>query len=358
MDLHYQLLTVFNMHKMYNLGLKTQSKMQRLLSVCALVAVLFFASCDKVSNPFITKNGNATIPVTPPTHVDSTLRTDDTVLKVLVEDYTAHHCTNCPTGSSNCEKIIDGTYGKHAVMIEVNASLLGQGYTPTYWGLPASDSAYVIDYRTKAGNNWNNVFINGDGNGMPGTMVDRLYYNGTAGSSDLYLYGISENNTFDSLIGVSPSAKMSQTATIHIVDSMYAPPVNTVSMSITAKLASPQAGCKYYMVALLMEDSIYDWQDSMSTDKRYYLHRWMMRTVINNGGTGWGDSIAATTAPQAYHYVFTSPNFKFNSAPITAPPAISPRFWNMAHMYVVAFVYQQKAGKNDYLVLQAQRLHL
>ncbi|MDE2026651.1 MAG: hypothetical protein KGJ07_09265, partial [Patescibacteria group bacterium] len=85
--------------------------------------------------------------------------------------------------------------------------------------------------------------------------------------------------------------------------------------------------------------------------------RMTMRTAINEGGHGFGDLLTNNIAPQAMHYVYTSPKFAYNSS-VTMPPIISPRYWNMAHMYIIAFVYQRITGKNDYLVLQAQQLHI
>lgn len=343
--------------KLYNLEFKYSVTMRTLLSLSAILLVLGLYSCDKVSNPLIDKGNNAVIPVVPPTHVDSTSGTDDTLLKVLVEDYTAHNCTNCPKAASQCDALLNGANGNQLVMIQVNASSLAQGYpNGTFPSLP--DTAFGVDYRAIAGKNWDLLFINGDGNGMPGTMVDRLYFSGNAGgSNDLILNGINVGTPFDSLIGVTPAAIMHQTAKIHIVDSMYIPPASAVSMSITTTLISPQAGVKYYLVVSLVEDSIFDWQDSVSNDIQYYLKRMTLRDAVN-GSAGWGDSLMANTSPQTMHYVYASPNFRFNSAPITTPPLVPPRYWNMAHMYIVAFVYQRTSGKNDYLVLQAQKLHL
>lgn len=337
--------------KLYNLEFKYSVTMRTLLSLSAILLVFGLYSCDKVSNPLIDKGNNAVIPVVPPTHVDSTSSTDDALVKVLLEDYTAHHCTNCPATSAQFETLLKGPNANQAVFMECNIGSLAQSYSPTAFGINPADSAYYTYYVNLADSEWNNTFIKADVNGWPGTMADRLYYNGTAGSSDLSLNGIDFNTPFDSLIATP------QTARIHIADSMYIPPTNTVSMSITTTLLSPQAGVKYYLVVTLVEDSIFDWQDSSSVDVQYYLKRMTIRTAINDGGHGFGDTLSNTTAPQTIHYAYASPKFRYNST-LSVPPVVPPRYWNMAHMYVVAFVYQRTSGKNDYLVLQAQKLHL
>ena len=331
--------------------------MKRFLYISTVMVLMATYSCDKIDNPIINKGTKVSIPVVAPTHVDSTTKASDTTLNILVEDYTAHNCTNCPVAAGQCEKLVKGAHGNQVVLMQVNVGNLGAAYPPhSFPGLP--DTAFGISYRTPAGDNWNNTFINGNGNGLPGTMVNRVYYdNGIPGSPDLFLYGIdvsASGTPFDSLVTANH-----KTASIHIVDSMYAPPTSTVSMTVTAKLLAPQPGNQYYLVVALVEDSIFDWQDSVSHYSQYYLKHMTLRTVINDPTNGWGDALSDTTAIQTKHYAYSNfASFQYNNAPIIFPPQVPTRFWNMAHMYVVAFVYQRTAGSQDYMVLQAQRLHL
>jgi hypothetical protein len=327
--------------------------MKKLLYINTILVLLCILSCDKITNPVINKGGSVTIPITPPTHVDSTTFTDDALLKVLVEDYTAHRCPNCPAASLQCENLIKSlspSQQAQCIFIECNVSTLAKSSGPPsvhYWN----------DYMNLADSNWNNTFINGDINGMPGTMVDRLYYSGNAGGqNDLYSYK-DVSVPFDSLVGINPSATMNQTVNIHIVDSMYAPPTSTLSMDITTKLLHPNTANKYYLVVTLVEDSIFDEQDSISNYVPYYLKRMTMRTAVNTNGSGVGDTISAfTTAPQTLHYAYSNvTRFAYKSLPIVQP--VLPWLWNMAHMYIVAFVYQT-GSVNNQMVLQVQRLHL
>jgi hypothetical protein len=260
MALHYLLPIVFNMTKIRNLELKYHNIMRRILYIAATFIVFGILSCDKITNPVINKGGSVTIPVTPPTHVDSTTFTDDALLKVLVEDYTAHHCPECPAAALQCENLLKSlspSQQAQCIFMECNVATLAKSYgtRPTdYWN----------DYINLADSNWNNTFIDGDA-ALPGTMVDRLYYSGAAGgANDLYASTIDVATPFDSLLGINPVATMNQTVNIHIVDSMYAPPTSTLSMDITTKLLHPNTANKYYMVVVLVEDSIFDEQDSIS----------------------------------------------------------------------------------------------
>ncbi len=329
-----------------------------IFSYVMALAILFSSGCDYITNPVVTHSGNSALPTSPPTRVDSTSATDDALTKALVEDYTGHRCENCPAAAIQIDPLLTGVKAANIVLLQVNCTLtFGQGFPKnSFVGLP--DTAYGIDYRITAGNNWNNTFINGDNNGLPGTMVDRLYYSpsaGAGGGNDLYLNVKNVSTPFDSLTATSP------TASIHIIDSMWAPPTSFLAMNITTKLHNPQSGNTYWLVVCLAEDSIYDWQDSLNVNRQYYLKRMTLRKVINGNGSGWGDSLTHTTSPQTKYYTFTNDTLMLNnSMPISLPPKIPTRFWNMAHMYIVAFVYQQTpSGKPyDYMVLQAQKLHL
>jgi hypothetical protein len=281
------------------------------------------------------------------------------LVNVLIEDFTAHHCPNCPAQSVLCEAITKGANGNQAIFVEENISELAQPYGVGAWGVGAIDSAYMVNYRNPADSEYNLAFINGDVNAMPGTMVNRVHYTNPTniGSADLFLNGITASSIFDSIMTTAAP----QSVNIHIVDSMYAPPTNTLSMSITTKLIAPVAGTKYYLVAMLVEDSIFDWQDSMNVDRKYYLKRMTLRGNINNGGFAWGDLLSDTAVAQTKHYTFASSNFVFNtSAPNPShPQVVHPTSWNMAHMFIVAFVYQiASTGEHNYLILQAQRVRI
>jgi hypothetical protein len=333
------------MAKAHNIKLKNRLG---LLGTLVFIGIALYA-CDKINNPIISKGNTIGVPTSGLTRVTST--NDDDLLKVLVEDFTGHLCTNCPAAGAQCEALVNSANGNQVVLLQNNVSSLAKAVVKGYYpSLP--DTAYCNDFIALADSEWDNVFIDGTANGMPATMVDRLYFNGTPYSPNVY----SKENVsvpFDSLIGTS------QTAKIHIVDSMYAPPTSTLSMSITTTLIAPVVGVKYYLVVGLVEDSIYDWQDSVSHNIQYYLKRMTFRTAINDGGHGWGDTLSASTSPQTKHYAYANTAaFRYNGAVISVPPKVPARLWNMAHMYVIAFVYQVTGGQHNYLVLQAQKLHI
>lgn len=320
------------------------------IAIIGCLAVLFIAACDKITNPVIQKAGNTSLPNTPPDHVTRT--TDSTLLKVLLEDYMGHFCTNCPSAVAAAEAILNGPNGKQVVSMEVNvgfdadtAGEVGGPLVPS--GLP--DTAYKVDYTTAAGNAWDAALVNSANLGVPQGMVNRIYYNGNWGEDIQYANWAS---VVDSLVATP------QLAAITMVDSCWIKQqVFGTQVSVSLKSA-PKANYQYYLEMLLVEDSVLDWQTSSGSSIQYFPHRFVLRSAINGP---WGDQINFTSAnsPVTKYYALNSSKFRFNSAAITTPPAVPARLWNMAHCYVVAFLYQRSnGGPNDYYVLQSQILHL
>ena len=123
----------------------------KIIKILSIIFGLVFLinSCDKVDPPYTTgfdcESGNQ---------------------NVLIEDYTGHDCVNCPGAAvtahdikSNCEDRV--------IVIAVHAG---------YFAKPkAAPSEYTYDFRTQAGNEWNDYFaIIGNPNGM----VNRQSENG------------------------------------------------------------------------------------------------------------------------------------------------------------------------------------
>ncbi len=69
--------------------------MRRLLYISTLLVLTSIYSCDKITNPIINKGSSVGIPVVASTYVDGTAICQLMSGKVLVEDYSTHHCTNC-----------------------------------------------------------------------------------------------------------------------------------------------------------------------------------------------------------------------------------------------------------------------
>ncbi len=120
-----------------------------------IVSFFFFISCDKINGPYIKKiesdNGND----------NSTF-----VTKVLIEDYTAHTCVNCPRAARIIEEL-HNTYGDKIIPIAIHVSSLAKPYNPPF----------DADFRTTEGNALDDEFGLG-ASGLPKGMINRVEYNG------------------------------------------------------------------------------------------------------------------------------------------------------------------------------------
>jgi len=315
-----------------------------------VILLLVFASCDKISNPIIQTTKYSALPNTPPDHITQT--TDTAITKILLEDYMGHFCTNCPSAVTAAENILKSPQGPQVVSMEVNvgfdadtAGEVGAPLVPP--GLP--DTAYKVDYTTTAGTAWDNALVNSNTLGVPQGMVNRIYYDGNWGEDIQY----SNWGTVVDSLAATP-----QLASISMVDSCWIKQQIFGTQVTVALKNSPTPNYSYYLQMVMVEDSVLDWQTSGGTSIQYFVHRFVLRSAINGS---WGDAItfSAANTPVTKYYTFNSSKFRYNAGPMSTPPVVPARLWNMAHCYVIAFLYQRSnGGAHDYYVLQAQILHL
>ena len=106
--------------------------------------VLGFVSCDKIEGPFVTPSEVEDVTVTFPE-----LNVDEVFRKILVEEYTAHYCHNCPDGHVELERL-HGIYGDTLVIVGIHAGPLAAPQ--------AMDSIYSYDFCTHVGDELHSFF--------------------------------------------------------------------------------------------------------------------------------------------------------------------------------------------------------
>lgn len=134
---------------------------------------LIFGSCDRIENPVVKNNARLNWSLYP--NADTTTypwpvwsQNTNTQRRVLLEDYTGHTCTNCPSAAV-IAKNIENSNGGDVIVMSVHASTTGGFQEPE---LPE----FPLDFRTPAGDEYANV-MNIAGN--PLGMVNRKNNNGT-----------------------------------------------------------------------------------------------------------------------------------------------------------------------------------
>jgi len=131
--------------------------------IVLITGIFLFYSCDIIEAPYVESVGSGAdtsecpVPDFPHDH--------NPVKRILLEDYTGHTCVNCPKAAEIAHDL-KVTYGDRLMVIAVHAGFFAQ---------PAGNE-FSADYRTEAGNDWDNFFgISAVGN--PNGMVDRIGYN-------------------------------------------------------------------------------------------------------------------------------------------------------------------------------------
>ncbi|MFI5150598.1 MAG: Omp28-related outer membrane protein [Bacteroidia bacterium] len=291
-------------------------KTTRLL-IAAFVTFLF-ASCDQVKNPY-------GVPKPSPHPVNGHVK------KVLIEDYTAVQCINCPKAAQEAE-LMRSNHPGQVITIGVHVGSLSAPL----------GSTFPYDFRTTAGNNYDNLFIQADANGLPSGMIDR--WSGTIGSNTLPR-SQGDQSQWPTYVGSSTSvgSRLAAPDTVDLtITNTYSS--GTLTSKVKVKFLTPHPG-SYNLVALLTEDSIVSPQkdiDSTSLPNSivtHYMHRYSLRGAIDGNPSGMGVSVTGLVGDSTTT-TFTYP----------MPATFNGMVPNPNHCRVVAFIYDV----SNYQILQTE----
>jgi hypothetical protein len=252
--------------------------------------------------------------------ITSTITDSTTVRNVLIEDYSGHHCGNCPLGALELDTLIN-VYGQQVVPVNIQA-----GFFANYLASP-----YTTVFSTSVGNDWDNTFgISAIGN--PAGMVDR--HSGPP-------------NGFWDTWGTWPDScqiilPQPNAANIKITN-VYRAAKRSLTTTVTSTflLALPSS---YKLSVVVTEDSIIDYQlnyHHTPEDEPNYVFNHMLKASFNGS---WGDTLAtAPTSNASYTKTYT---LALGSSVNTSG---TPNILVDKHCHVVAFIYDVA----NYNVVQA-----
>ncbi len=261
-----------------------------IILLLAFVA-FFLKSCDIVEPPYVEQTGqcgydNLSVPIK----------------KILVEDYTGFKCGNCPEAHELLAQL-KAVYCDHLVPVSIHVG---------YFATPSAVPPYTTDFRTEAGNEYNNYF-GADAAGLPVGMINRTEFNGSRLlSPDAWAAAIAQQLQQPPAVDVQ-------------ITNFYDTAQRQVTSRVEIAFLQDISG-NFYLNVWLTEDSIIDYQK----DYRYdppdiagYVHRHVLRKAINGA---WGESIfnGQATQGQTVQKTYT---FTVDTA------------YNEHHCHVVAFVY-------------------
>jgi thiol-disulfide isomerase/thioredoxin len=229
--------------------------MKNILSILSLAAVLAFSACDKVDSPFGESGGGTPIP------------TDSVVKKVLLEDFTAFHCTNCPDGHRIAQQLKDA-YGERLIVLSIHSSFLA---TPNVFG-----PLYTYDFRNPTSTDLYNALA--PSAPIPIGCVNRVpYQNSVAFGKGSWGSAAALELAKDPVAGIK------------FDNITYSDATRAINGSVKIKFqsaVSDELSICFYTV----EDSIIKPQLDNGVDITNYIHKHVLRGSLN---TTWGESIGA-----------------------------------------------------------------
>jgi len=131
--------------------------MKKIIPVIYCVVALLLFSCDKIKTPIVEKST-----VVGSNFITKTNLNVSESRKILLEDYTAMKCLNCPRASRTVKNMIDSIYGDELIVLSIHTGGLAQPF-----------AQYKTDFRTNSGDAWR---INYGVTSYPSGVINRKIY--------------------------------------------------------------------------------------------------------------------------------------------------------------------------------------
>lgn len=282
--------------------------MKKILLSLIIISSLpvLFLSCDKIEEPYMSpsKMGEFTVTATFPT-----LDTNTVYRKILIEEYTASHCVNCPTGHAKLEEL-EGIYGDTLIAVGIHAT-----------SLAAPTTEYPYDFRTTAGTQLATDYLI---DGIPAAIINREYEAGGWAVSrwQSKIQAVDRTRKYAALQLINEYDPINQTLKINTKITMLCSYSNPLQISL-----------------FLIENNVIKPQINISTWILDYVHNHVLRSGINgtygvpiNSHTGY----LAQGASCTYGYKMS----------------FAGHDWNPDNCTVVAILYD----KTNNEVLQVEKL--
>lgn len=276
--------------------------MKRILTI--LTIVIFAFACDKKDCP---NEIGCVEPVAPTIECFNSLGLDTCTLsgtltihnggiendtanqvirKIVIEEYTGFKCTNCPDGARKIAELM-GVFGDTLIPISIHAGS---------FSVPAEEGghSYVTDFRTDAGNEYNDFFL-GAGAGYPNAVVARTKYDGSNYSPPINSWKTTVQDEIDASSSSSPPSIF--LTSFFSVESRLV----LVKANVTFKDATSN---NHRIVFLCIEDDIVDVQLDGGTFVEDYIHKHVLRgsmdltngELINDNSVSAGDKFDAESS--------------------------------------------------------------
>lgn len=279
-----------------------------------IASIILIYGCDKVDNP---------IPITEEAPIvsgdiiwDDSLfvESNSTLRKIVLEEFTGHTCSQCPTGSLKIEQLLT-TYGDQLIPVSIHAGFFAQPYA-------AGTGKFETDHRTDIGEAFNNFSLFAPAS-YPAGMVNRIELNNkiTNGKDDWETIILQIQNDV-------PKVKLN-------ITSLYNDSERIIKEIIGTEWLNTETS-NYKLQVYLVENHIIDWQKDGPTDVATYDHKHVMRKALN--------SDFGTVLPSSNIGDTDSLEILFQI----------PTEWNVDNCSIIAHVYDAVT----YEIIQAEEIHI
>jgi len=227
--------------------------------ILLIIAVLLYvtSSCDRIEPPY-----------TDIVKVDTTAKDNDTIRRILLEDYTGFKCVYCPT-AQDFAKNLDSIYSGRIILMAVHAG---------FWA--DTDKVHTYNFKTPEGDALDKFFGN-SGLGNPNGLINRVGYPDNA-----VLKSGKWEATIQNILITKPKMSIKLAATYD---------KSTRTISGTANIKYLEDGSSNDNLCLyILEDSIVKYQADVRyspPDRWDYVHNHVLRGSFT--GT-WGEQLSTT----------------------------------------------------------------
>lgn len=239
--------------------------------IAFVICSWFFFSCDEINPPYTKTNT-----------IDTTAKDNDTIRRILLEDYTGFKCVHCPTAADLAKKL-DTIYSGRLVLMAVHAGFFAD-----------TDKVHTYNFKTPEGTELDKFFGNSD-QGNPNGLISRFGYpNSTVLKSGKW------ESTIQSLLSTKPKMSLKLTASYNQI-------TRTISAKADIKYLQP-GKTNDNLCVYILEDSIVKYQADVRytpPDRWDYVHQHVLRGSFT--GT-WGEQLSkkdiatGTTFTKQYQY--------------------------------------------------------
>ncbi len=276
------------------------------------ISLIFIGlSCDKIDAPYTTTGGNNNL-------------TSDTVRKVLLEDFTGHRCTNCPTAHKIAADLHQ-LYGDQLIIVAIHAGYFANPQNPPY----------DYDYRTTEGTSLFNFF---GAQSTPIGMVNRTKQTNGGFLIDKGAFATEVSKQIDSL-SIKPDLYIYLNPTFNQADS-------TLSLDTEVTFLKNMPTGKYNLCIMITESGMispqYNNNPSIGSEPEIldYEHKHVLRGMVSpTFGDEILDGLPSLNQPIVKNYA----SYKFGSD------------WKPENCEIVAFVYYADGPKINQII-QAQEV--